>query len=168
MGSTFGNWTVIGSGGVNVHHVGENTIWPGNTTQFLDLTGTAGGAGIEWNSVATVVGQQYEVSWIAFNGSSVYSAGGTPTDDVFTFQATGGGVVAYDVVPGTGGTFTYSFVATSPLTTITFKDNTGFDSNAGWVDNVVFVAIPEPGVLSLAGLSAALFAGWFGLRRRSA
>jgi hypothetical protein len=161
-GSTIGNWTVIGAGGVNVAHVSENTLWPGNTSQFLDLTGITGGGGITWNNIATVVGLQYEASWSAFNFSTV------ETTDLFTFQATGGSVVAYDLAPGTGATFTYSFTASSPLTTITFMENTFSDSNAGWIDNVQMVLIPEPGVLGLAGLSVVLFAGWFGLRRRSA
>lgn len=161
VGSTIGSWTVVGSGGVNVAHVNENTLWPGNTTQFLDLTGITGGGGVEWINIPTTVGTQYEASWIAYNFSS------TQTDDLFTFQATGGGVAAYDLASQTGATFTYLFTATSPLTTIVFMENTGTDSNAGWIDNVVLVAVPEPGVLSLAGLSAALFAGWFGLRRRA-
>jgi hypothetical protein len=160
-GSTIGNWTVIGTGGVNVAHVNENTLWPGNTSQFLDLTGLTGGGGIAWYNIATVVGLQYEASWSAFNFSVAQ------TDDLFTFQATGGSVVAYDLAPGTGATFTYAFTASSGLTTITFMENTFSDSNAGWIDNVQMVLIPEPGTLSLAGLSAVLFAGWFGFRRRS-
>jgi hypothetical protein len=168
VGNSIGDWTVVGSGSVNVHHVNENTIWPGNTSQFLDLTGETGNAGIAWNNIPTIAGQQYEASWSAFNGSLVYSTIGAVTDDVFSFQATGGSVVLYDLVPGTGSTFTYLFTASSSLTTITFQDNTGADSNAGWIDNVQMVLIPEPGVLSLAGLSAVLFAGLFGLRRRSA
>jgi len=162
VGSTIGNWTVVGAGGVNVAHVNENTLWPGNTSQFLDLTGITGGGGIAWSNIATVVGLQYEASWSAFNYSTLIA------NDVFTFQATGGSVVAYDLLPGTGATFTYSFTASSPLTTIIFMENTGTDSNAGWIDDVTLLLIPEPGVLSLVGLSAALFAGWFGLRRRSA
>ncbi len=168
VGNNVGDWTVVGSGSVNVHHVNENTIWPGNTSQFLDLTGETGNGGIAWYNIPTTVGQQYEASWSAFNGSSIYSAIGAVTDDVFSFQATGGSVVLYDLVPGTGSTFTYFFTASSALTTITFLDNTGADSNAGWVDNVAIELVPEPGMLSLAGLSAILFAGRFGLRRRSA
>ncbi len=167
VGSTIGDWVVVGSGSVNVHHVNENTIWPGNGSQFLDLTGTAGGAGISWANIPTVVGEQYVASWDAFNGSLVYSAGGTPTTGVFTFQATGGSLVAYDLVPGTSGNFSYSFTATSPLTTITIRDNTFFDSNAGWVDNVQMSLVPEPGAASLFGLAALVFAGRLGWRRRS-
>ena len=167
VGSTIADWVVIGSGSVNVHHVNENTLWPGNSSQFLDLTGTTGSGGIAWSNIATTAGQQYEISWDAFNGSSVFSSIGPKTNDVFTFQATGGSFIAYDLQPGTGTTFTYSFTASSSFATIVFQDNTGGDSNAGWIDNVVMLAVPEPGVLSLAGLAALLFAGRFG-RRRSA
>ena len=167
VGSTIADWVVIGSGSVNVHHVNENTIWPGNSSQFLDLTGLTGSAGIAWSNIATTVGQQYEISWDAFNGSSVFSSIGPKTNDVFTFQAAGGSLIAYDLQPGTGTTFTYAFTASSPSTTIAFQDNTGGDSNAGWVDNVTMLAVPEPGVLSLAGLAAVLLVGRIG-RRRSA
>src|ERR1039458_1297137 len=48
VGSTIPGWTVVGSGGVNVDHVfTPNTYWAGNTSQFMDLTGNTGGAGVQ-------------------------------------------------------------------------------------------------------------------------
>jgi hypothetical protein len=50
-------------------------------------------------------------------------------------------------------------IANSTSTQLTFMDLTGFDSNAGWIDNVSLVPAPEPttyiaGALLLLPLAA--------------
>ena len=62
-----------------------------------------------------------------------------------SLQASGGSVMDYSGIPDRTTTpLTYSFTATSDSTTLTFMNISGFDSNAGWIDNVSLVAVPEP------------------------
>ena len=111
--------------------------------------------------ISTVVGQLYLVTFDAVNGSRWYNGGQQNVPyygPVLTLQASGGALVTYssaaDLPPGSlpvppAGSLipvslTYQFVATSPSTTLTFMDATGYDSNAAWIDNVSLVAVPEP------------------------
>ena len=163
VGSVIPGWTVIGSGGVNVDHVSTGTsYWPGNTSQFMDLTGNTGGGGILSSAFATVVGQTYQISFDAFNGSLVYP-GTAYTGPVLSLQASGGPLVNFDgttdLPAGTPEVLTYSFTAASSSTTLTFMDTSGTDSNAGWIDNVAIQAVPEPA----PGVIAAAFLLPFGL-----
>ena len=160
-------WTVVGTGGVTIHHVNQiNLLWPNNESQFMDLTGNTGGGGVS-TSVATQIGQKYLISFDAVNGSRWYNAGQQNVSylgPVMTLQASGGALTTYfssaDLPPGSlpvppAGSLVpvvlnYQFVATSATTTLTFMDATGYDSNAGWIDNVRISAVPEPTTM-LAG-----------------
>jgi hypothetical protein len=155
-------WTVLGNGGVTIHHVNQvNLLWPNNNSQFLDLSGNTGGGGVVSTPIATVVGQAYRVTFDAVNGSRWFNAGGQNNPyygAVLTLQASGAALATYssgaDLPPGNlpvppAGNLipvilSYSFVATTSMTTLTFMDVTGTDSNAGWIDNVSLVAVPEP------------------------
>jgi hypothetical protein len=152
VGTIIPGWTVIGNGGVNVDQTFSPTpFWPGNLTQFMDLTGNTGGGGIQSDPFATTVGQSYTVTFDAFNGSLV--SPGTPwIGSAFSLQASGGVLVNYsgasDVLPGVPTVITYSFTADANTSTLTFMDTSLFDSNAGWIDNVnlthVLTPVPEP------------------------
>ena len=73
---------------------------------------------------------------------------------------------SYTVSAGLGESLAYDFVATTATTALTFMDASGFDSNAGWTDNVSVVAVPEPAMLAaLAAVGLFGAGGW--LRRRS-
>ena len=161
--TTIQGWTVVGTGNVgDVQQVNQLVnIWPGNMTQFVDLTGDTGGAGIQSDSITTAIGQAYEVTFDAFNGSLLYNdVGGTPQTGVayvgpaLSLQASGGILQPYILPAGVPQSPTYLFVATSASTTLTFMDLSGYDSNAGWIDNVAIQAVPEPMTVTILGLGA--------------
>jgi hypothetical protein len=155
VGSTILGWTVVGVGDVNVDHVSLGTsYWPGNTSQFMDLTGDTGGAGVQSDPFATIAGQTYEVTFDALNGSLVYP-GSAWTGPALSLQASVGPLANYngltDVPAGVPEVLTYSFTAVSASTALTFMDTSGFDSNAGWIDNVTIEAVPEPTTTMIFG-----------------
>jgi hypothetical protein len=155
VGSTILGWTVVGSGNVNVDHVfTPNPYWPGNTSQFMDLTGNIGGAGVQSDPFATIPLQTYQVTFDALNGSLVYP-GSSYTGPALSLQASGGPLANYngltDMPAGVPVGLTYSFTAVSGSTTLTFMDTSGFDSNAGWIDNVAIQAVPEPTTTMIFG-----------------
>jgi hypothetical protein len=146
-------WTIGGANGVTIHHVSENQpYWnpPQNSTQWLDLTGNGGGAYIE-QSFATIINTPYLVTFDTFNGSLNYS-GGNPQATGFKVEATGNPLLNVAVTPGTAAIISYYFTATSLSTTLRFTELTGFDSNAGWIDNVSVVAVPEPATVVAGAL----------------
>jgi hypothetical protein len=155
VGNTILGWTVVGSGNVNIGHVfTPNPYWPGNTSQFMDLTGTTGGAGVQSDPFATIAGQTYQITFDALNGSLVYP-GANYTGPALSLQASGGPLANYngltDVPAGVPEVLTYSFTAVSGSTTLTFMDTSGFDSNAGWIDNVAIQVVPEPTTTMIFG-----------------
>ncbi|HEY5298613.1 MAG TPA: hypothetical protein VIK59_11900 [Verrucomicrobiae bacterium] len=162
VGATIPGWTVVGTGNVDAQQVNQLVpIWPGNSTQFIDLTGDTGGAGIQSGSITTAIGQAYEVTFDAFNGSLVDNdVGGTPQTGVayvgpaLSLQASGGILQPYILPAGVPQSPTYLFVATSTSTALTFMDLSGYDSNAGWIDNVAIQAVPEPMTVTILGLGA--------------
>jgi hypothetical protein len=160
VGSTIPGWTVMGFPGTDVHHVSQPAAWwPGNPSQFMDLTGDTGGAGVQSDVFTSTIGQKYEVTFDAFNGSLVY--GGAYNGAGFTLQATGVPLAQYSLAAGDGQTLTYDFTAIATATTLTFMDASGYDSNAGWIDNVSVVAAPEPSTIGLL-IFAATLAGYLG------
>jgi hypothetical protein len=155
VGSVIPGWTVVGVGGVNVDHVSLGTsYWPGNTSQFIDLTGNTGGAGVQSAAFSTLVGQTYQIAFDAFNGSLVYP-GTAWTGPAFSLQASGSSIANYngltDLPAGVSKVLTYSFTAASTSTALTFMDTSGFDSNAGWIDNVTIQVVPEPATTTIFG-----------------
>jgi hypothetical protein len=149
-------WLVIGAGGVNVDQTPtappNPEYWPGNPTQFLDLTGNTGGGGIQSDPFATVNGQTYTVTFDAYNGSLAYSTIGAYSGPALSLQASGASLVTYSLNAGTGGVLSYTFMATGTATTLTFMDVTHTDSNAGWIDNVGISAVPEAGTMAAGAL----------------
>lgn len=162
--TTVAGWTVVGSGGVTIHHVNQiDLLWPGNNSQFMDLTGNTGRAGVESAPITTVPGQTYSVTFDAVNGSRWWNAGTKNPyyGPALTLQASGGALVTYssaaDLPPGSipvppaGNlvpvSLSYNFVATGTATTLTFMDASGYDSNAGWIDNVMIAPVPEPSTI---------------------
>ena len=150
VGDQIPGWTVVGAG--DVHLVNQpSPLWPGNPSQFMDLTGYTGGAGIQSDAFPTIIGRSYQVAWDTFNGSLTFP--GAYNGVAFTLQATGNAVSSYSVPAGFGESLVYDFVAASTTTTLTFMDASGYDSNAGWIDNVTVEAVPEPtAFILLAGI----------------
>jgi hypothetical protein len=123
-------------------------------SHFLDLTGYQTGApfGGVTQSIATTVGQQYDLSF--YLGSYTQVWGGPPvsilaaagsTDHVFTVSTTS--------TASTWAPFSMLFTASSPNTTITLTGSAGVEYIG--LDNVSVDpagAVPEPATLSLLGL----------------
>jgi hypothetical protein len=178
VGSTFiTGWTVVGTLNHNVHYVAAGSLM--NGTAFLDLSGSgngAGGAGIA-QSFSTDVGMTYRINFDAENGSLFFNQGHMGeayTGNALSVVATGG-AVEYFSIPASPTSdpegiysLSYTFKATSPTTILTFMDASGYDSNAGWIDNVTVSVVPEPYEYGLVGI-AAIFcsAGWHRFARRS-
>jgi len=156
VGSNFiPDWSVVGTGGVNVDQTPtappNPEYWPGNPSQFLDLTGNTGGAGIESAPFATIASQTYIVTFDAYNGSLVYSTIGPVSGPVLSLQASSAAqATIYSLNAGTGAVLSYTFKASASATTLTFMDVTGADSNGGWIDNVGITPVPEASTM-LAG-----------------
>jgi hypothetical protein len=139
-------WTI---GGPSVHFATPHPQWPGNNTQFVDLTGNQGSGYIE-QSFDTIVGKSYTVSLRIFNGSAIYSTGGIRTT-ALALTVTGSATHTFDVPASTEATIKYEFQATAARTTLRLADATGIDSNASWIDDVAVVEkIP---VVFASGLS---------------
>jgi hypothetical protein len=168
VGTVIPGWTVVGTSGVNVDQAPtappNPEYWPGNPSQFLDLTGNTGGGGILSAPFATTVGQTYVITFENFNGSEVYPGIDYLRSD-FSLQASGGALYTWSgLTPGTTRNLTYTFTAGATTSTLTFMDTSGFDSNAGWIDNVgISAAVPEPTTM-VAGAMLLLPFGFSTLR----
>jgi len=149
VGSSIPGWTVVGTGNVVVI---PGEYWPGNTSQFLDLTGFTGGAGIQSDAFSTTVGQTYQITFDAYNWSSVYP-GNNYTGPTISLEAAGSPVRNYngvsDMPPGISEVLTYSFTAASDSTTLTFMELSGHDYNSGWIDNLTIQTVPEPSAAAM-------------------
>ncbi|HZM01547.1 MAG TPA: Ig-like domain-containing protein [Candidatus Saccharimonadales bacterium] len=128
------NWTVIGRAGANVALSSFNWIGPAEDgDQFMDPTGSTGGGGVA-QTFATVAGTSYNMTFYhgtySHTGLANSLAVGVGTN-LYTFGETSGGGGNLDwrqiVIP---------FTATSNFTTLSFSDNTGYDANDNFVDNV--------------------------------
>jgi hypothetical protein len=101
-------WKVIGEGTVSIHHVnGGFNVWPGNSSQFLDLTGNTGNAGIESSSFGTIPGTEYRLTFDAFNGSLV-NPGSAFTGPALSVQASGASVMNISLAAGIQEVVTYT------------------------------------------------------------
>jgi choice-of-anchor C domain-containing protein len=130
--------------------VTEDTVdWVGNSywqaaegTKSIDLDGEVGDAGAISQTFPTTVGQTYAVT---FKMSGNPDAG--PALKTFTVSATGGVPVSYSYDTALMGTTrtnmnyvdasAYTFVATEPISTLTFASTTNPAGFGAVIDNVV-------------------------------
>ncbi len=142
------DWTI---GGTSVDIVtvppGIYPIFAGNAS--LDLLGTPGPGSIS-QSIATVVGQSYDISfWAQANAAGI--------NQTVNLEAIGAATqsTSFTVAVGTWTQYTWSFVADSASTNIRFSSD---PLNAGngntFIDNVE--AVPEP--MSMTALALGLAA----------
>ena len=172
-GSSVGAWTVVGNDVLvinNLYNEAPPIVFNAlEGVQALDLTG-AGNTGLSngvFQNIATVAGQQYDVTF------SVGRAQGQAGDDRYQTEAVArlliDGSLAMtatnnDVVAaGTVGwkQFTTSFIATGSTTRIEFLNGVPTEGNPGWnnyvgLDDVQVV--PEPMTMTALGLGLAALA----------
>lgn len=148
--TSLNDWTI---GGTSIDVV---TVPPGIYPIFadnasLDLLGTPGPGSIS-QAITTVVGQQYDVSFWA-------QATGAAINQTVNLNAIGAATqsTSFTVSLGTWTQYSWSFVADSTSTTISFASdplNTGTGNT--FIDNVE--AVPEPMSMAVLGLGLAALA----------
>ena len=165
-----GSWNVLGNDVLLIDsQYTETNLGTGATLHFnaqegnvaLDLTG-AGNTGPTdgvSQAVSTVVGQGYDLSFyvgrmLGQPGDSRYS-----TPSTLNLSINGGVLTPFtnSSTVGTLNTVNYQrfdvlFIATSTTTTLAFTNGTSNNNFVG-LDNVSFVATPEPSTIALAGIA---------------
>jgi choice-of-anchor C domain-containing protein len=155
-------WTIVD--GTNIEAVNGGYWAPQDGLYSLDMNGVASAGHIQ-QSFATVIGNQYQVSFWHAHNTSV--AGGAP----ITMRVTAGGV-STDVSVNAGSPFLWvndflTFTATGAVSTLDFIETTGNASAiAGGtaLDNVVVTdlggsgQVPEPATFVLLGAGLAALA----------
>ncbi len=174
-GSSFGGWTVVGASG-NVAVVSGSFTQNGfnfpaqSGAQWLDLTGTSNTATGVQQTIATVIGSTYSLSFWVGNIVDPNGIFGTTSTVAVLVNGT---ALASATNTGAGSPtqawqqFTRSFTATSTLTTLTFLNGDPSNDTSNGLDNIVLLGptstVPEP---SAVGLLAIGLVGAAAQRRR--
>ncbi len=149
-------WTYFGGANNNVALTGANYLQ--QTSQQVDVSGGSDivPSGI-YQSIATVANQNYVLSFQVYTGGGLGHSGGVNMHAYAgalngPVLATGSNLQGWNFTGNAGlRTYTYSFTATSNVTTIAFSM---FSRPVSHVDNVSLQAVPEPFTMGL-GLAAA-------------
>jgi hypothetical protein len=174
-GASIGAWTVVGP---QASIVSGSFVQNGisfiaqDGAQWLDLTGDGSNQseGVQ-QSVATVPGQTYQLSFWVGNVNNVGGIFGTTSTVDLSINGASHGAFTNSCTTCTTTQgweqFTTSFVAAGTTTLVTFVNGDGPTDNSNGLDNVVLTGeggtgVPEPATLGLMalGLAGAL------LRRR--
>lgn len=170
------NWSVMGDGDILLHKAPDIGAGPSfNFAEegdfYLDLSGSY------HNSAHATVSQDFDTIPLATFQLSFYigSSSQQPPAATINVQLTGAATLLNTTLtPFAASTNinwslrTYSFVADSTSTRLSFLDVSTNDDNTSFVDNVSVVSsVPEPSSLMLLA-AGALSLGGFGVRRRRA
>lgn len=168
--SALTGWTVFGPAGTNVANVigtfSQNGVsFPAQDgNQWLDLTGLSANSteGVS-QSVATIVGHQYQLSFFVGNTTGG-GFGTTSTVNVLLNGISTFADVNSTVSPTTQNwqQFTHTFIATGISTALGFRNGDSGNDDDNGLDNVVLLdlgpavnGVPEPGLLTLLGIGLA-------------
>lgn len=146
-------WTVFGPPGTVVSVVGGSfsqlgvTFPARNGVQWLDLTGNGSNApeGVQ-QTVSTVAGGQYQLSFYLGNTTGGGIFGSTSTVDVLVNGAVAFTDTNSSINPTslTWQQFTHTFTATGSSTTIGFRNADPAADNSNALDNVVLITAGGP------------------------
>lgn len=168
--STLTDWSVFGPSGTAVSVVSGSFTQIGvsfpaqDGNQWLDLTGFGINAPVGVSqSVATTVGNQYQLSYYIGNttGGGIFGSTSTVTvllDDVVTFTDTNSTISPLTL---NWAQFSHTFVASEPTTMLGFQNGDPANDNSNGLDNVVLLdlgptgTVPEPAALALLGTALA-------------
>ncbi len=153
------SWTYFGASNHNVALTGAGYL--GQASQQVDVSGGSDTvpSGI-FQSITTVVGQVYKLTFQVFTGGTSHTGG----VNMNVYNGGNGGAALLgatnlqgNLVNGPGGlkTYTYGFVATGTTTTVAFSM---FSRPVSQIDNVSIQAVPEPITMGLGLAAAGLFA----------
>jgi len=158
---TFSGWTLFGT---TATYVGVDTQSPQSGTYAAFFGSPVASTGGIFESLATVAGQAYTVSFWLKNENDVT---GIATPNSFSFNWNGGAaeLSLTNVAATAYHQYMFTLLATSATTDLrfTFGNDPSFWDFDNVSVNLARSAVPEPGTLALLGLGAALA----GLRRRN-
>lgn len=162
-------WTVVG-GQIQLTSGPYSGLNASAGWQWIDMTGVTGyDKGLQSDAVATVLGQQYTLSfdlgnYVPFGTSTLSVSINNGSATLFTNMVNGSGPMDWE-----GQSLTWVADATSAQITFLGVKNGSLSNDLGiGLDNVVFSATPVPESSTYAMLLAGLGLVGFAVRRRSA
>lgn len=172
--NSLNGWSVLGNGilSISTAYSEPGITFPAEDgVASVDLTayGNTGLANGVSQSIPTVIGQSYEVSFYVGRGHSVFN-GSYLTPSSVDLSINGGSRVSYTNNNVSTGTvnwtqFTAIFAASSTSTNIAFFNGTTSNYFAG-LDNVQVSAVPVPAAVWLFGSGVTVLVSWGRKRRR--
>jgi hypothetical protein len=161
-------WTVVNASLAWIGPSNPFGLTASDGSYFLDLSGYHDNApygGVAQTSILTTIGDQYQLS-LDLGTSTTYD-----TVPVSILVNAGSASTTFTSTPSVANgweMFTFDFIATSGITTLTLTGVVAGDQSQKYIglDNVSVVPIPEPGTFALfAGSGLLALVGWRRFRK---